>query len=327
MRWRRVLAVALAVAAALATSRSGTSSEQAASAPAIRFGVFVRTGLRLGDIVWTGNAFLYVTQNSGEIHTSAPDGSGLRKLAQVAPEVEEMRCLPSPGAHGFPADAVFCHAPRNTIYRIGADGQVATFARLPVDDLSDGGLAFDTDGAFGYRMLAATGGSTTNGGAVYAVDAAGRAKLIGRYPGPGGADNLLMAPRGWGSAGGRLLIAIDHTRNKGMLQAMAPNGTVRVLARFPGGLNPVVAVRQPLRAARAGVRPGLYITETFSGTVFFAAAAQLRRYTGNVIVGSEIKGWFWVVRPDGRRYRATRLRTNLHAAPVYNLEGAKFVAG
>jgi hypothetical protein len=321
-----MLAVALAAGATLSTSGSGTASNEAAPAPEIRFGVFARTGLRLGEIVWTGNAFLYVTQNSGEIHTSAPDGSGLRKFAQVAPEVEEMRCQPSPGAHGFPAGAVFCHSPRNTIYRIGADGLVETFAKLPVDDLSDGGLAFDTGGAYGYRMLAATGGSATNGGAVYAVGAAGRTELIGRYPGPGGADNLLMAPRGWGSAGGRLLIAIDHTRHKGMLQTMAPNGAVRILARFADGVNPVVAVRQPLPAPRAGVRPGLYITETFSGIVYVAAAAQLRRYVGNVIVGSEIKGWFWVVRPAGRRYRTTRLRTNLRAS-TYNLEGAKYVAG
>jgi hypothetical protein len=326
MRKRRALAVALAAVATLPASVSGASADRAAPAPAIRFSVFARTGLRLGDIVWTGNAFLYVTQNSGEIHTSAPDGSSLRKLAQVPPEVEEMRCLPSPGAHGFPAGAVFCHAPRNTIYRIDADGQVATFAKLPVDDLSDGGLAFDTTGAYGYRMLAATGGSATNGGAIYAVGAAGRTELIGRYPGPGGADNLLLAPPGWGSAGGRLLIAIDHTRRKGMLQTMAPNGTVRILARFPDGLNPVVAVRRPLPAPSAGVRPGLYITETFGGIVYVAPAAQFRRYVGEVIVGSEIKGWFWVVRPDGRRYRTTRLRTNLRAR-AHNLEGAKYVAG
>jgi hypothetical protein len=244
----------------------------------------------------------------------------------VAPEVEEMRCLPSPGAHGFPAGAVFCHSPHNTIYRISVDGQVARFARLPVDDLSDGGLAFDTRGAYGYRMLTATGGSSSSGGAIYAVDAAGRAELIGHYPGPGGADNLLMARRGWGSVGGRLLIAIDRTGGTGSLQAMAPNGTVRVLARFPDGLNPIVAVRAPLRAARAGVRPGLYITETLSGNVFRAAAGPLRRYTGNVIVGSEIKGWFWVVRPTGgATARHGCGRTS--ARRLYNLEGAKYVAG
>jgi hypothetical protein len=326
MRKRRALAVALAAVATLPASVSGASADRAAPAPAIRFSVFARTGLRLGDIVWTGNAFLYVTQNSGEIHTSAPDGSGLRKFAQVAPEFEEMRCLPSPGAHGFPDGVVFCHAPRNTIYRVEADGQVAAFAKLPVGDLSDGGLAFDTGGAYGYRMLASTGGSTSNGGAVYAVDALGRTARIGRYPGPGGADNLLLAPRGWGTAGGRLLLAIDHPRGKGLLEAMAPDGSVRKLARFGDGLNPVVAVRRPLPSPRSGVRAGLYITETRTGTVFLAPAAQLHRYAGNVIVGSEVKGWFWVVRPAGRGYRATRLRTNLRKPP-YNLEGAKYVPG
>jgi hypothetical protein len=59
-------------------------------------------------------------------------------------------------------------------------------------------------------------------------------------------------------------------------------------------------VRTPLRAAGAAVRRGLCITETVSGIVYFAAAAQLRRYSG--------------------------LRTNLRAS-AYNLEGAKYVAG
>ena len=48
---------------------------------------------------------------------------------------------------------------------------------------------------------------------------------------------------------------------------------------------------------------------------------------GPLLAGpSEIKGWFWVVRPDGRLCRTTMLRTDIRA-PAYNLEGAKYVAG
>ena len=53
---------------------------------------------------------------------------------------------------------------------------------------------------------------------------------------------------------------------------------------------------------------------------------HLMHDAGAVIVGSELRGRFWVVRPRGRAFVATPLATTL-AGPHYNLEGAVYLAG
>jgi hypothetical protein len=44
-----------------------------------------------------------------------------------------------------------------------------------------------------------------------------------------------------------------------------------------------------------------------------------------VLVGSELKGLFWVLRPRGRGYEAVRIPTTLRGAK-YNLEGMAYVS-
>jgi len=70
---------------------------------------------------------------------------------------------------------------------------------------------------------------------------------------------------------------------------------------------------------------GLYLTDTLSRKAFFAPASDVRAYAGNVIVGSELKGLFWVVRPRGSGFEAKRLTTSLRAKG-YNLEGMTYVS-
>ena len=84
----------------------------------------------------------------------------------------------------------------------------------------------------------------------------------------------------------------------------------------------------PPRHPRAPPPPGLYFTDTGSTDVFLVPAAQLAPYVGDVIVGSEVKGMFWVVRPRprGRGLQTLLLPTSLPAA-TYDLEGAAYVAG
>jgi hypothetical protein len=296
----------------------------------LRFRVFTHTGLRLGDVAWTGSRFLYVTQNAGEIHSSGPDGPPIRLFANVPPEVEEMRCLPSPGAHGFARGDVYCHSPRGSIWRITSAGAVSLFASLPETEVQDGALAFDRAGGFGYAMLAATGGSASNGGTVYAIGSDRSVRRIGRYPGPGGADNIEMAPERFGSASNQLLIAIDKAPNPpnpqaGFVLAMRPNGAVRRLVSLPDGLNPIVVIGRG-DAPRGRASPGVYLTDTFSTNVLYAPASQLRDHVGDVLVGGETTARLWVVSPRGSGFRATRVPSNLRGkgAP-WNLEGAAWV--
>jgi hypothetical protein len=244
--------------------------------------------------------------------------------------VEETRCRLSPGAHGFAAGDVYCHAPDNTIYRIAGDGSVTVFATLPNDSVSDGALAFDTVGRFGYALVAATGRSGAaepSGGEVYAVDAAGGVRHVGSYPGPGGADEIVVAPARFGNGAGQVVLTVD-AGNRGALVLMDALGRTRTIASLPDGSDPIAVIAAPPRHPRASPPPGLYFTDTGTTDVLSVSAAQLAPYVGDIVVGSEAKGLFWVVRPrpHGRGLQTLRLPTTLPAM-TYDLEGATYIAG
>jgi hypothetical protein len=292
----------------------------------VSFGVFAKTGLPLGDIVWTGERFLYVAERTGRIEASGPAGSELTPFANVAAEYEEVRCVLSPGNHGWPADDLYCHGPHGEIWRVGADGSTSTFVTLPDTKLQDGALAFDTAGGFGYALLAASGGSASKGGSVFAVEPGGGVRRVGAYPGPGGADNVELAPAGFGTASNQLLLAIDARGKGGRLLAMAPRGAVRTLASFQYGINPIAVIGRG-DAPRGAAAPGIYLTDTLSRKVFFAPAAQFAPYTGAVFVGREKgRALFWVVRPDGKGFSTLRVHSNLERLPpTWNFEGAIYI--
>jgi len=290
--------------------------------------LYADTGVRLTDVVWTGTQFLYVENTTNRVFAAGPQGVPVRPFASMPNVVEETRCRLSPGAHGFAPGDVYCHAPDNTVYRIGADGTVSVFARLPNSSVSDGALAFDTVGRFGYALVVATGRSGAaepSGGDVYAIDAAGEVRQIGTYPGPGGADEIVVAPARL--AAGELVIAVD-AGGRGTLVLMDAHGRTRTIASLPDGPSPLAVVGAPPRHPRAAPPPGLYFTDTGSTDVFLVPAAQLAPYVGDVIVGSEAKGLLWVVRPRplGRGLQTLLLPTSLPAA-TYDLEGATYVAG
>jgi hypothetical protein len=312
----------------IAAGPSGAASAPgAAPAPKpLSFGVFARTGLPLGDILWTGERFLYVTERTGEIAASGPAGTGIASFATVRAEYEEMRCALSPGSHGWLAGDLYCHGPRGEIWRVGPDGSTRRLVTLPDTRLQDGALAFDTAGGFGYALLAATGGSASQGGRVYAVDPDGGVRRVGGYPAPGGAENIVLAPPDFGTASNELLIAVDARGKGGRLRAMAPSGAVRTLASFQYGINPIVVIG-PTGARRGAARPGIYLPDTVSKNVYFAPAKELAPFAGGVFVGREKgRALFWVVRPEGNGFSTERAHSNLELLPpTWNFEGAVYI--
>ncbi len=334
MTARKSILVTLAAAAFIVAPvavATGTARHDAGigMTPALHFRVFARTGLRLTDIVWTGTRFLYVDNTTNRVSATGPSGSPLTPFAAMPRQVEETRCRPSPGAHGFAAGDIYCHSPDNKIYRLSPDGKrVTLFATLPHVARSDGALAFDTVGAFGYTLLAATGRSGSvrpGGGAVFTIDPAGKVGRVGVYNNPGGTDEIVVAPPSFGSAGGQALLAVDAGKS-GAMVAMDAHGRARTLLTLPDGPNPIVALT-PGQAIRASAAlPGLYIADTLSRAVFVMPAAELAPYKGAVVVGSEMRGLFWTVRPHGHDFTATELPTTLHGK-AYNLEGAAYLDG
>jgi hypothetical protein len=86
------------------------------------------------------------------------------------------------------------------------------------------GIAFDSTGRFGHRLLVTAGQSDRT--TVFAVDCRGRARTITRVA-PTVEGGVVVAPRSFGTFGGDL-IAPDEL--SGRLVAIAPSGRTRVVA-------------------------------------------------------------------------------------------------
>jgi hypothetical protein len=297
-----------------------------AAAPTLTFTTFAHTDLPLGQVVWTGTSFLYLAENLAQIEAADASGANAHLFVTVPGGLggEEIRCAVPVIAY-WP-DGVYCHTPDNRILRIARDGSSFTqLAQLPGGP-SDGGLVFDSTGKFGYALLASTGGSAFSGGDVYAVRRDGRVQHIGSYPGPGGADGLTMAPKKFGRASGLLLLSIDQDAVSGRVLAIDRKGQVQVVASGLGnGDNPIVAVAPVPKTRPAGLpAAGLYVPNTNTMDVYFAPAAQLAPYVGQVLVGSELGGSFWLVRPTATGFASEPVAVQLPTGNL-NLEGAAYV--
>jgi len=322
----------------LASSLTSCSSGAAAPGPAARrpmltFHVVTKTTQKLDSLLWTGRQFLYVQNTANTVWAAPPAGRPLHRFATMPRLVEETRYVLSPRRHGFPPGAIYCHAPDNKIYEISSDGtheRVLASLPAPYPPAADGALAFDGVGRFGYRLLAATGrsgSSSAAGGVVYAIDASGHVQRVGTYPGPGGADELVIAPRRFGSVAGDALLTVDAGGSGGAVVAMTPSGRTRPIATLPAGPNPIAAIpRLPSATGRTSApRPGLYLNDDKTGYTYMAPAPSLARYAGDVIVGTESpRGLFWILRPRGKGFARIPLRDNL--AGGTSLEQAIFVS-
>jgi len=314
---------ALALVAAAALAAAGAS---AADAPTLTFTTFAHTDLPLGQVVWTGTSFLYLPENLPQVETADASGANARSFTTIPGGLvgEEIRCVVP--VIGYWPDGIYCHTPDNRIARVARDGSsFVQLAQLPGGP-SDGGLAFDSTGAFGYALLASTGGSGSNGGDVYAVRRDGRVQHVGSYPGPGGADAVAMAPKKFGRASGLLLLSIDQDSVSGRVLAIDRKGNVQVVASGLGnGDNPIVAIPPAPKTRPPGAPPaGLYVPNTNTMDVYFAAAAQLLPYAGQVLVGTELGGSFWLIRPTASGFSADPVTVQLPTGDL-NLEGAAYV--
>jgi hypothetical protein len=292
----------------------------------------MKTTQKLDSVVWTGRQFLYVQNTKNALWAAPPAGRPLHRFATLPRRVEETRCILSPGREGFPPGAIFCHSPDNKIYEISSDGsKTGVFATLPAryPPAADGALAFDGVGRFGHRLLAATGrsgGPRPAGGVVYAVDAHGRAQQVGRYAGPGGADELVIAPRQFGSVAGDALLTVDAGASGGAVVAVEPGGKTRTIATFLYGPNPIAPIPSLARTTgtpRAPL-PGLYLNDDKTGYTYMAPGASLARYAGDVIVGTESpRALFWILKPRNHGFAEIPLPDNLPGGT--SLEQAIFV--
>jgi len=296
----------------------------ASAATPVHFTLFAQTDLPLGQATWTGREWLWNAENLGQIEAADADGRNVRSFASFDQGGEEMRCAVPPNK--LWPDGVYCHTPDNRVVRLNRDGSNLTqLATLPANGNSDGGLVFDDVGRFGYALLVSTGGSGSNGGQVFAVRKDGRVQAIGSYPGPGGADEIAVAPASFGTAGGWCLISIDQDSVSGRVLAIDRKGNLKTIAIGLGnGLNPIVIIRPAPKTRPPGPAAGLYVADTTSRQIWFAPASAFQAVTGRVVVGTELTGDFWVLQPHGAAFDALPLDTDLPRQP-WNFEGSAFV--
>jgi hypothetical protein len=326
----RVLAGAIALFLAGGFVQGFGAQSQALATPTLRFDVITKTTQKLDSLLWTGRHFLYVQNTANTVWAAPAAGHPLKKFATMPRLVEETRCVLSPGRHGFPSGTIFCHSPDNPIYEISPNrSSVTVFASLPAPypPVADGGLAFDTVGRFGHRLVAATGRSGAPhpaGGLVYTIDPHGRVQRVGSYGGPGGADELVIAPSGFGSVAGDALLTVDAGAKGGAVVAIDSGGKTRTIATFPEGPNPIAPI--PKMTEKTGApHSGLYLNDDVTSYTYLAPSASLARYAGDVIVGTEAGYNFWILKPEGNGFTKMPLRDNLPAGN-HGLEQAIFVS-
>ena len=111
----------------------------------------------------------------------------------------------------------------NGVTVVDPRGRVSRFASLPRRGLENG-IAFDTTGRFGHRLLvtATTGTQTT----VFSIDCRGRARVL-TTTAPKVEGGMAVAPADFGRFGGDLIAPNELS---GMLYAIGPSGHALVLS-------------------------------------------------------------------------------------------------
>src|SRR5579859_390110 len=191
-------------------------------------GVFDLAGPRRdGRLLAAAGGGLFTVDRAG---TPAPFAAGPDGYS--APAGTESYLALSPGLHvagagcDFAPDDAYVLDLRTKapgVLRIDAQGRVAAFASVAEAE-SLNGIAFDTSGRFGHRLLVT--GPHPGGTLVVAIDCRGTATVL-TSTAPALEGGLAVAPAGFGAYGGDL-VAPDEM--SGRLLAISAAGEARVLA-------------------------------------------------------------------------------------------------
>jgi hypothetical protein len=225
---RRLLAVLAAAQVVVAPVPAYAADATWGLGPAV-VGVFDVDGPRSdGSFIVAGSAALYLMDPAGKLAPFARGPGGYHEDKGAEAYLVNSPAGPvSPGGCGFARDETFVlrlHVPIG-VNRVSASGdESGSFANVTgVATLN--GIAFDTTGAFGHRLLVSgpAGGKTV----IFAIDCNGAVTVITRSA-PVLEGGLAVAPSGFGSFGGAL-IATDEFSGK--IYAIAPSGAVSVVAK------------------------------------------------------------------------------------------------
>ena len=297
MRWFRTLALG---AAAITLAACGGGPGRAGATPAAAWtvyrhlpGVVDLAGPRAdGSFLVAAAGRLFVLARDGTLRPFARGAGGYLTATGTEPYLVLAGNDPVGGTRcSFGNDTAFALEPgiRPGVVMISPQGAARRFASLPPGRFLSG-IAFDSTGRFGHRLLvtAGSGGRTT----VFGIGCDGRLSTIAAGA-PAVEGGIAVAPAAFGRFGGDL-IAADET--SGRVYAVDPAGQVITLAQpaLPAGgdIGVESAGFVPPRAAAA------YLADRFSArnkhpgdnAILQLSAAQLARAgirAGDLLIATE----------------------------------------
>lgn len=299
--------------AVIALAACGGSPERAVPAPPAAWatfrhlpGVVDLAGPRAdGSFLVAAAGRLLILGRDATLRPFARGAGGYLTATGTEPYLVLTSSDPVRGSHcSFGNDTAFAIEPgkRPAVIMISPQGQARRFASLPAGR-SLSGIAFDSTGLFGHRLLvmAGSGGQTT----VFGIGCDGRISTVATGA-PSVEGGIVVAPATFGRFGGDL-IAPDE--KSGRVYAVDPSGTVVTLAQsgLPAGgdIGVESAGFVPPRAAAA------YLADRFSGhnkhpgdsAILRLSAAELARagiQSGDLLVATEGAAWTIDVRCAAR---------------------------
>jgi hypothetical protein len=225
---RRAAALLVAIAAALNAAPAAAAPPH--WQPVARIGGIFDVGGPQNDgrlvVAGAGQLYLVDPQGVATPFAQGPGGYADDKGGEAYLTLSHGLHPGGPGCDFQPGDVYILrlHAPLG-ITKIDVNGQKTAFATIPgVQSLN--GIAFDTVGFFGHRLLAtgAAGGGKTE---VAAVDCNGGVQVLTRNA-PTLEGGLDVAPIGFGAFAGKLIAPDEYSGN---LYAIGADGSSSLVAR------------------------------------------------------------------------------------------------
>lgn len=184
--------------------------------------VVVSTQGRLG-LLRPGRALVPFSRMPGGYATAPPGPAGNEPYIALTLE----RRVSGAGC-AFQRDEVVALEPmgRVGVIRVDTARRARRLADLPAKELPSG-IAFDTVGTFGHRVIVAAITSDRRKANLYAVDCRGRVRTVAAGI-PKVEGGVVVAPRSFGRFGGQLIAPDEHS---GQIFAINARGGVRLVAR------------------------------------------------------------------------------------------------
>jgi hypothetical protein len=177
-------------------------------------------------LVVAANGSLALLRPGGRLGGFArgPGGYATKRGPEPYIALARGQAVPAAGCR-FPRDGVYALEPvgRRGVVAIDRRGRARRFVDLPAAGLLSG-IAFDTGGGFGHRLLVTA--TASSGTTVFAIDCRGKAKALTRT-GPAVEGGIAVAPRGFGRFAGRLIAPDERS---GRIFAIAPSGRATLVA-------------------------------------------------------------------------------------------------